>query len=260
MPIKTFSQFVGIGQSALRYYDEIGLLSPAIRGKNGYRYYTPHQVMSANFIQVMRDLKIPLKTIQELMKNRQLQQLAGTLVLQRDHLINELRCIAELKSLLLVYQVLIGEANEELESAIYVRYFEATPLTMGSEIGAKESPSSREGFWRFFTELVSRKTNLRYPIGEFFDDADMFFEKPNSPTCFYSLDPSGGDGRDAGKYLVGYTRCPYHTMNDLPERLCSYAAEHGLEFCGPVYKLFILNEASSPEGGDYLIQVAASVS
>ncbi|MDB2120430.1 MerR family DNA-binding transcriptional regulator [Clostridium paraputrificum] len=36
MQIKEFSALTGIKRENLRYYDQIGLLSPEFRGKNGY--------------------------------------------------------------------------------------------------------------------------------------------------------------------------------------------------------------------------------
>ena len=70
LSIKEFSNFTGVTQSTLRYYDEIGLLPPAERGENNYRYYIPFQIITLNFISVLVDLGIPLANINEMVKNR----------------------------------------------------------------------------------------------------------------------------------------------------------------------------------------------
>lgn len=40
MPIREFARLTGIRPANLRFYDQIGLLSPELRGENGYRYYS----------------------------------------------------------------------------------------------------------------------------------------------------------------------------------------------------------------------------
>ena len=37
--IKDIANLVGVTTRTIRYYDEIGLLDPALIGDNGYRYY-----------------------------------------------------------------------------------------------------------------------------------------------------------------------------------------------------------------------------
>jgi len=64
LTIKEFSELSGIDASTLRYWDEIGLFSPAHRNtENNYRYYAPTQIIAINFITVLSRLNIPLKTI-----------------------------------------------------------------------------------------------------------------------------------------------------------------------------------------------------
>ncbi|MCL1952330.1 MAG: MerR family transcriptional regulator [Oscillospiraceae bacterium] len=71
MSIKDFSQASGVEQSTLRYWDSLGLFSPAVRDEHSrYRYYSSQQVASASFIKVLSNLKIPLKVMLELKDKR----------------------------------------------------------------------------------------------------------------------------------------------------------------------------------------------
>ena len=66
LPIKEFSEMCGVTVSTLRYWDELGLLSPARRnGDTRYRYYSPNQVMTAGLLESLVKLDIPLKTFAE---------------------------------------------------------------------------------------------------------------------------------------------------------------------------------------------------
>ncbi|NIW44546.1 MAG: MerR family transcriptional regulator, partial [candidate division Zixibacteria bacterium] len=54
----------GVSTRTLRYYDEIGLLSPSETGDNGYRYYNHESLLALQQIMFFRELDMPLKDIQ----------------------------------------------------------------------------------------------------------------------------------------------------------------------------------------------------
>lgn len=62
--IKEISDLAGVTTRTLRYYDEIGLLSPAKIGENGYRYYDKNSLMKLQQILFFRELDVPLNDIQ----------------------------------------------------------------------------------------------------------------------------------------------------------------------------------------------------
>ncbi|GGL30205.1 DNA polymerase III subunit beta family protein [Nocardia jinanensis] len=62
--IGTFARSCGITASALRFYDDSGLLAPAgVDETTGYRYYAPAQVDRAVTIRRLRDIDMPLDGI-----------------------------------------------------------------------------------------------------------------------------------------------------------------------------------------------------
>jgi DNA-binding transcriptional MerR regulator len=65
MPIGRFATSVRLSVKALRHYDELGLLAPAfVDAATGYRYYAPAQARAAVLIGMLRELELPLATIQ----------------------------------------------------------------------------------------------------------------------------------------------------------------------------------------------------
>jgi len=259
MSIKAFSEFTGISQSTLRYYDKIGLFSPSARGENGYRYYAPSQITAVNFVQVMNYLKVPLKTVKGLAEDRDPEQLAMTLMAQSAQLNEELRRLSDLYALISVYQKLINEGLEARENHVYMRFLETSPLALGPPATFESDGDFHEPFMDFYKEASLRRINLAYPIGGYFDSMDTFLEAPGSPQRFYSLDPGGAEEFPGGRYLVGYNRGYYGEVSDLPQRLTAYAQEHELEFVGPVYNLFILDEVSIPDPNGYLLRASVAV-
>ncbi|MFN2534198.1 MAG: MerR family transcriptional regulator, partial [Pseudonocardiaceae bacterium] len=73
----------------LRHYDQIGLLSPAWVGGNGYRYYERQQLVDLQRILIMRELGLGLDAIAEIIHDGRDQVEAlrmhhGWLVAERD--------------------------------------------------------------------------------------------------------------------------------------------------------------------------------
>ncbi|MEU9336628.1 MerR family transcriptional regulator [Streptomyces sp. NPDC048290] len=65
MPIGVFAQHTGLTASALRFYADSGLLPPAETDPvSGYRYYSPAQVARATALRQLREISMPLATVE----------------------------------------------------------------------------------------------------------------------------------------------------------------------------------------------------
>lgn len=61
LSIGQFAQLVGLSVSALRFYAESGVLTPAqVDQDSGYRYYAPEQVPAGQRVAALRRLELPL--------------------------------------------------------------------------------------------------------------------------------------------------------------------------------------------------------
>ncbi|MQY14901.1 hypothetical protein SRB5_50770 [Streptomyces sp. RB5] len=66
LTIGVFARAVGLSAKALRLYDELGLLPPAVvDGDSGYRFYEPAQAERARLIAWLRRVGMPLTEIRE---------------------------------------------------------------------------------------------------------------------------------------------------------------------------------------------------
>lgn len=65
--IHELARLAGVSVRTLHYYDEIGLLSPARREDNGYRYYTEKELLKLQQIIFFRELDFDLKRIQKVL-------------------------------------------------------------------------------------------------------------------------------------------------------------------------------------------------
>lgn len=67
--VKEVSEITGVSIRTLRYYDEIGLLSPTALTESGYRLYDNKAIEKLQEIIFFRELEIPLADIREIMDN-----------------------------------------------------------------------------------------------------------------------------------------------------------------------------------------------
>ena len=67
--IGEISKLYQIGVDSLRYYEELGLLTPK-RGKNGYRLYRLDDIWRLNVIRDLRGLGFSMERIREYLTNR----------------------------------------------------------------------------------------------------------------------------------------------------------------------------------------------
>lgn len=93
MPIKEFAHLSGVSVRTLHYYDEIGLLRPAVvDAQTGYRFYDETSLLRMQEILFYRELDFPLKSIAEILssphysKEEALEEQRELLTLKKERL------------------------------------------------------------------------------------------------------------------------------------------------------------------------------
>lgn len=98
--IKEFEKVTGVSAHTLRYFDKVGLLSPA-RLENGYRTYSLKQVSIAEFITLLQQAMFSNSEIKEILSNYNSQQTIDSLKVNqkklRDEIINLRRSYSFIK-------------------------------------------------------------------------------------------------------------------------------------------------------------------
>jgi len=70
LKIGEFASAAGTNLRTLRYYEELGLITPALRSDGGFRYYRPTDVNRVLLIRDLQELGLQLEKIRELMGSR----------------------------------------------------------------------------------------------------------------------------------------------------------------------------------------------
>jgi DNA-binding transcriptional MerR regulator len=271
LSVNEFSKLSGIERTTLRYWDEIGLFSPARRDpENNYRYYSPEQIIGVNFISVLSELNIPLKTIGAAEKGRTPESIVLLIEQQEKRLDMELKRLHDRQAVMHERLDLIRDGIRMLKETasggegqlppFSVRHRPEKVYLMGPKNYFEEGESFYGAFMRFCARSRELRINLNFPIGAFHTDMGKFVENPGRPDRFISVDPTGNYTQPAGEYLVGYVRGYYGDFGDLAERMRDYAEEHGLTCSGPVFTIYIHDEICMKDPSQYLVQASVAVS
>ncbi|MCL2019528.1 MAG: MerR family transcriptional regulator [Oscillospiraceae bacterium] len=283
--IKEFADLTGVEVSKLRFYDKIGLFSPSIRNpENNYRYYSPTQVMTLNFITVLSDLNLPLKTIAGLREERSPVEILKLLAKQEKQLSIEMLALQKRHAIISARRELINygvtvangfktvrgkRVSDEDAPENAVKGGEDTISVLQREdkeyiLWPRNEYSENDTFLQPLLSFVNRakdiNIDLDFPVGGYWGSMENFMSEPSRPEHFFSIDPHGTNVRKEGNYLIGFTRGYYGQMGDLPERMSAYVKEKDLTVSGPVWVMYMFDEICTKKPEQFLAQACVAVS
>jgi DNA-binding transcriptional MerR regulator len=259
LTIKEFSDFTGVSQATLRYYDKIGLFSPIHRGDNDYRHYSPQQIITINYINVLSDIGISLKQIKDMEHDRSPEQILETLTEHEKRLDTQMRHLYESYSTIHILREMIDTGCNSDDEAITDEYHDETPIILGPVNDFNGNTLFYETFINFYKQAEGMGICLNYPIGGYFESMESFLSEPSQPTCFFSLDPHGHQKKPGGRYVTAFTRGYYGDMGDVGERLTTHFTKNKLPVSGPLYVIYVHDEISVKEPDLYLAQVSVLI-
>jgi DNA-binding transcriptional MerR regulator len=259
LSIKEFSKLTGVKETTLRYYDDMGLFSPAVRGENKYRYYSPQQLTTINAINMLHELDMSMKRIGEIERTRSPESIYEVLGERERELEEELSKLNQSFNIIHTLRDMISEGLEIDEHAISVVKMDELHMKIGDKNVFGQSSYFYDAFTRFCYKAKEKGIDLRFPIGGMFDDFETYLGDARQPGHWFSVDPSGDVVKPAGKYVVGYDRGYYGDEVDLPQRMEAYIKEHSLKPKGPVYGIYLHDEICLKDPDNYLLQASVRV-
>lgn len=158
--IKELADLAGTTPRTLRYYDQFGLLEPAVIGRNGYRYYDRSNLLTLQQILFFRELDVPLKKIQHIMSQPGFQILPSL----RNHQEAILEKISRYEELLTTIQKTIldleGEqkmTSDELFTGFNEKEYEQEARRLWGD-GPRFKESQRK--WSSYSEKEKERIKL----------------------------------------------------------------------------------------------------
>lgn len=268
MKISEFAQATGITRRNLLFYDKIGLLSPTmIDEHNSYRYYTLHQIDTANVITVMREIGMPLKGIKAYLSERSPENLIQLLEIQKKAVQEKIETLIQISDMMNTRIAIIEEglrADMHINS-IVLKECDQVPIFSGPELPADSHIS--EGWYyiiEFYKFCKEHQVIHGLPTGAIISHADLAQGNVSHPNRYYfrpvcaSSYPHNAV-KPKGFYVVGQEHTEYAKTHHLYSRLYQYIKEAELEICGDAYEEYLLDEISTTDPTQYLLQVSIHV-
>lgn len=246
IPIGRFSRLCRLTIPALRHYDELGLLRPALVDPDtGYRYYSLAQAEEAERIRLLRSIEMPLDEIRALLREQDAAAAQRLLDAHRRRL--EDRIEAFRMSLVFLGRLMDQEAGTmEYE----VRNRETSPQPIVSVRGHSSVAQLPAFFgaaygeiFRLLGELGVRPAGPGFAI---YHDPDFREEDVDLEVGVPVAETVESTGRVVGRTLPGgpiaYTvhAGPYELIGPAYRALAGWVQEHGHETSGPPREVYLV--------------------
>jgi len=243
VPIGRFSKICRLSVSSLRYYDELGLLRPAlVDPDSSYRYYRLSQVRGAETIRLLRALDMPLDEVQRFVAETD-PAAARDLLNGHQHRMEER--VEEGQRILSYLRRLQGD-DDTASSPVRARRFATQDVL---SIRARVPEQEVSGTWRALASEIEDYLRRRHhpavgPTGAIFPDP-VHDEEAVHMTVFVPVShPLASKGRivadrvEGGLAATVMHRGPYTLLHRSYEQLVSWMQRHGHEMTGPPREVF----------------------
>lgn len=257
--IGTLAKMHGINKKTLMWYDEVGLLKPALVKANGYRYYTCAQSFMLENILMLRELEVSIPKIKEFLQNRTPQGLSKVYALTlsdvdqkierlnsiKTHLNKELNAIEELLSIDLKAIEVVNIDQEEDMTLLDVDY----DATMEDLIEGALKVKTQENIDTLDCQLGAIIAVDSLKNDDFDSYRYVFIGAKLQDSSHVSLHK-----KKAGRYLRAYHQGSWEKLPDRYREILSYAQEHNLRLAYYSYERGI-NEDFVDSIDQYITQI-----
>lgn len=233
--IGEISKLFNIGLDSLRYYEEVGILSPKRDPENNYRLYTLDDVREIAIIRELMELRFPSKQIKMLEKNRNLNNsmelLEQELNVVNESIVNLYQTKESLNSRLSSIKATLKNTIEFYQ--IKILTFPERSCVMISETNLPDSMVT------YAATKYMHKTKQKFPIIGSCDCYTLDLENSNPNSDYYKTENvffysencnyAGNYFLPAGKYLSFFYRGDLRQTKKYLPKMLFFAKGHNLE-------------------------------
>lgn len=256
LPIGRFSKICRLTVKALRHYDELGLLQPAVVDPaSGYRYYSLAQAAEAERIGLLRTLDLPLDEIARLLREREpdarRRLLDGHRARMEARLAETRQVLAYLEKLVneegaMPYEVTVKQVEPQSILSIRTR-------TSLAEIGQ----AAGQAFGELYAYLGQLGVPPAGPPLAIYHDPEFREDDMDAEFCVPVGRPLSGKGRmNGGSLPGGPAACtlhagPYPEIGPAYQAVMGWIHERGHETAGPPREVYLVGPAQRPDPADF---------
>lgn len=257
--IGQFAKLHEINKKTLMWYDEIGLLKPALIKENGYRYYTYQQSSALEIILMLRELNVSISEIQTFLKNRtvhSLEKLMTEKISELDQTISHLMSMRK---------IMYGK-QQDMETLRTLDLSDISIIDKTEPHHFITVNTSEELSFEKEIEMVTAETK-KYQLrrlhdacyGSMFPVEQLYRENFSGYSALYIELPhptpeKGLHMQPSGKYLRAFCKGDWDQLPRRYKEILDYAKCRNLRFSGFAYEKGI-NEIVIDKIDDYITQI-----
>ncbi|WP_105176075.1 MULTISPECIES: MerR family transcriptional regulator [Clostridium] len=259
-----FAKLCNVKKQTLFHYDAIGIFSPEIKDKNGYRYYSHHQFEIFNVIMILKGINMPLKDIRSYLDNRTPDSLINLFKNKMLEIDNEIENLNRIKELMQT-KIDVTEKSYKIDPLkISLEFKEEEHLILSKSI---ENVSYNE-YLRSVSEhmkyCTSNKLNTSYSLGAMINKKNILQGvKENYSYLYTKIDPKLNCSsifiKPNGIYAIAYHKGNYETIDSTYKKIISFLDSFNLNIGDYAYEECILDEASVIGFENYLTEISVEV-
>lgn len=221
-----FAKLCKVNKQTLLYYDQIGLLSPVLKSDKGYRYYSIRQLELFNMIDLLKDLGMSLKEIQQYMQNKSPEAFLSLMYTQKEEIVKR-RLKLEMNENIIDAKIKLMEEASYIDfHQITLEHFPVAALYLSKNIENIADDEFVEVVSDFIDELYVSQLDTGYPIGgmtkreqvingEYTNYSYLYMEQPNPKKGYQYFQTV------KGTFLVGYHIGEEQTIQNTYNKLFS---------------------------------------
>lgn len=256
--IGQFAAIHGVTKKTLMWYDEIGLVTPAVIGENGYRYYTYQQSSTLETVLMLRELNVSIPEIKGFMEHRSasgMEQLLSAQIRELEERIAHLRTMK--KTLVSRHQDMMALLHLDLSEISVVQRKKSClavvpveqELPAAADVERVIGAVKRHKLQRLHDAVYGSMIAVEHLYQGHFDRyGALYVELPRLST------QKGLHIRPAGRYLRAFCKGPWDNLPGRYEEILAYAGAHGLKLYGWSYETG-LNESVIDSFDEYITQI-----
>ncbi|UQZ36922.1 MerR family transcriptional regulator [Paenibacillus sp. PK3_47] len=259
-----FARLCDVNKRTLFHYDEIGLLKPALTNEKGYRYYSHRQLDVFLLIQILKDLKMPLKEIRSYLDNRT----AGRMIeMAKQEILHIDKEIAKLQENRQVLEETITFAEEGLAARHGEFRLEDQEEERLIRSGVIADGDPRAGYlewsndFRKFDQLTQFDASSF--IGTMVEIRNLLTQDGSAVYYFVKTNSNSTNlktfTKPKGRYAVGYHHGCYDKLDETYIQMFNYIGELGLTQGEYAYEEYLIDDVAVKNPEDYVTRITLEV-
>ena len=259
-----FAKICKINKQTLIYYDQIGLLSPAIKDGKGYRYYSLAQYDFFSVIELLKAVGMSLKDIQQYMAEKSPENFLELMQQQKEIVAQKRRELEIIEGIIDVKMKTTEEALHLHFDDITIEYFPEATLYLSKNIENSTEEQFVKAVADFIEELDRSQLDTGYPIGGITTREQVLAGNYDNYSYLYIEQPHPREGHPyfkaiEGQVIIGYHIGPSKMLGETYSRLFKVMHEQGYQLGQYVYEEYIYDAVMKDREEEYVTKIMMEV-